>query len=69
VPHARVSVDDAATAFLRVWSDALLALATELRLLDELCSWSAAGVVRDDAAARSAYAARTSNAARAAVAG
>ena len=66
-PHARVSVDEATTAFLRVWGDALLALATELRLLDELCARSATGVVRDDETARSLYAARAS--ARAAVAG
>lgn len=69
VPHARVTVDKAATAFLRVWGDALLALATELRLLDELCSRSASGVVRDDEAARFAFAAPASARARAAVAG
>ncbi|WP_295698438.1 hypothetical protein [Lapillicoccus sp.] len=69
VPHARVTVDQAAAAFLRVWGDALLALATELRVLDELCSCSAAGVVRDDEAARFSYAAPASARTRTAVAG
>ena len=69
VPHALVTVDKAATAFLRVWGDALLALATELRLLDELCSSSASGVVRDDEAARLSFATPASARTRAAVAG
>lgn len=68
-PHALVSVHDAATTFLRVWGDALLALATELRLLDERCSSSAALMVRDDETARASYAAPANARTRAAVAG
>lgn len=68
-PRARVSVHDAATAFIEVWADALLALATELRILDELCACSAFEVRRDDEAARSSYAAPLGARTRAAVAG
>ncbi len=68
-PFASVGVHDAATAFVEVWGDALLAVATELRILDELCVCSSGGVVGEDETARTAYARPVDAARRAALAG
>lgn len=68
-PTAAVGVHDAVTAFVEVWGDALLALATELRILDELCACSSGGVLGEDEAARTAYVHPADAARRASLAG